>query len=148
MNRTALLGTVAVFALVVPAAIGAPPAGKGKPPATGPGCKPQVALIAKGDAKADATTTQVQVKVTGGNSFAGPLFANNTTTDVTVTVASSTKITSGGAPAALTSIKSGERVLVQYKVCKADLKGKNASALATFLASQTPKKVVDQGTPS
>lgn len=117
-----------------------------KPPATGAGCKPAVALVVVGKATADATATQVSLNVSGGNRFARPLFKNGTTTVLTVTTASTTKITtSGGSPVSLTGVKSGEGVLVKYRVCKADLKGATASSLAALLTKLTPTKVVELG---
>lgn len=143
MKLKALIAALALGATLVPVALAS---GQKKPPATGAGCKPAVALIIVGKASANASATQVSVNVSAGNRFARPLFAKNTVTGVTVTTTAATKITtSGGTPVSLTSVTSGERVLVKYRVCKADLKGVTASSLASLLASLTPKRVVELG---
>jgi hypothetical protein len=137
-----LIGALVAGAALVPLAF----ASGQKQPATGAGCKPQVAVIIVGKAAADATATQVSLDVRSGNRFARPLFAKNTTTNVMVTTTATTKITtSGGTPVSLTAVDKGERVLAKYRVCKADLKGATASSLATLLTSLSPKKVVELG---
>jgi hypothetical protein len=122
--------------------------GKGhKPSTTGVGCKPQVSLIVKGTATADAGASTLSLNVTGGNHWAKLLFANNTTTTVSVNTAASTQVVTGtGTTTALSSIKKSDRVLVQYRVCKADVTGaKTAGTLSTLATSLTPKKVVKLG---
>src|SRR5438046_2121835 len=53
MKVRAILGALAVAALAASAATAAPPAGKGKKPTTGAGCKPAVAVILTGTLTAD-----------------------------------------------------------------------------------------------
>ena len=151
MRSKVLLAAIVVGAVCSSAALASPQLEKGKPPATGPGCRPQVTLVVKGTAAADGGASALSLTVSGGNHFAKLLFANNTTTTTTVNTTSSTQVTLEGNAGALTSIKKGDRVLVQYRVCKADLKGTNtasASALTTFLSTLSPRKVVDLGTES
>jgi hypothetical protein len=77
------------------------------------------------------------------------LFANNTSTLVTVTTTAATKVRNGAAHStSLSSIKKGDRVLVQYRLCKSDLTtaATTAAALAGFLAAQPARMVVDLGT--
>jgi hypothetical protein len=99
-------------------AIAAPPAGKGKPATTGAGCKPMVAVILKGTLAADAGTapTSLSVNVTGGNHFAAA-FKN---TAISVALGSSTKVNRQGDKNAA-DLKSGDRVNIQARSCKADL---------------------------
>jgi len=121
-----------------------------KPSTTGAGCKPAVTLVIKGTASADGSASALSLNITGGNHAAKPLFGSNTTTALTVNTTASTKVTANDSASALSSVKKGDRVLVQYKVCKADVTGTSthvasANALSTFLASLSPRKVIDLG---
>jgi len=119
-----------------------------RPPKTGAGCKPAVALIVKGTTTGDAGSSSLPLNVTGGNHFAKLLFANNTSTALTVNTSTSTKLTtSSGDTTTLSAIGNGSKVLVQYRVCKADLKGATTSTLSSMLSSPTltPKKIVKLG---
>jgi hypothetical protein len=148
VRSKAISALILAAALAPAAAFAAPPPGKGKPSATGTGCKPRVTVVVRGTAAADGGTT-LSLTVSGGNHWAKLLFANNTTTTTTVTTSQTTRVTVAEKAGSLSSIKKGDRVLVQYRVCKGDLSGQNtanASALAGFLGSTAPKRVVDLGT--
>ena len=105
-------------------AIAAPPAGKGKPdtagkPATtGAGCKPMVAVVLKGTLAADAGSapTSLSVNVTSGNHFAA-VWKNKA---VSIALTSSTKVNRQGDKNAA-DLKSGDRLNIQARSCKADL---------------------------
>jgi hypothetical protein len=104
----------------------------------------------KGTAAADGTTS-LSLTPTGGNHWARLLLGNGAVTQTTVTPTGATKVQVGGKAGALSSIKKGDRVLVQYRACKADLlgtKGANASTLTNTVNSLKPRKVIDLGTGS
>jgi hypothetical protein len=109
---------VGVSAVAASAASGAPPTGKGKPPATGAGCKPMVSVILTGTLAADAgpAPTSLSVNVTAGNHFAKAWKKQA----ASVALASSTKVNRAGDtnPA---DLKSGDRVNIRARSCKADL---------------------------
>jgi hypothetical protein len=112
-----MFGT-ALALLAASAAVAAPPAGKGKHPATGAGCKPAVAVILRGSLAADAGTspTSVSVNVTGGNHFATAFKSKS----ISVALATSTKINRQGDHNAA-NLKSGDKVNIRARSCKADL---------------------------
>ena len=148
MRSRTLFAAILAAALAPAAAFAAAPPTKGKPPSTGVGCKPQVAVVVKGTAADDGGST-LSLTVNGGNHWAKLLFANNTTTKTTVTTSQATKVNVDGKSGVLTSIKKDERVLVQYRVCKGDLTGKTtADALANFLGSTPARRVIDLGAKS
>jgi hypothetical protein len=150
MNRKALFGVTSIAALSAATMVAAPAFANGRPSSTGAGCKPAVAVIVKGTANSDGTTSPLSLTVTGGNHFASQLFAKGTSAAVNVTTTASTPVTVGGAPSTLGSIKKGDTVLLQYRVCKADLKptaqGASPTTLSTFIGGLTARKVVDLGT--
>jgi len=130
----------------VPLAAAAPQ--KGKPPTTGPACKPAVTVVVRGTAAADGGASSLSLTVNGGNHWAKLLFASNANTATTVNTTSGTPVQVSGKTGALTSVKQGDRMLVQYRTCKADLQGTNSSsagALSSFLASLSAKRVLDLG---
>jgi hypothetical protein len=111
-----------------------------KPPKTGPGCKPQVAVILKGTlgglpVSATPLPWSVQVTRTGGNHAS----KNYTSVPVLVTIDTSTKINRQGHHLA-TDLQNGDRVLVHARVCKADLaNGGQPSLTATRVVAHPPK---------
>ena len=123
MLRT-LLFAFAGLTVAATAAVAAPQ--RGKPPKTGAGCKPQPSVILRGTiavAPGGGATLPFGLKVTVKH-------ANNlghayvtASQPVTVTVTSSTKIRRNNTQglAALQAMLVGDRVLVQARVCKADL---------------------------
>jgi hypothetical protein len=120
-------------ALVAASAAAATPPGKGnKPPTSGVGCKPAVAVVLTGSLGANGSPTlpfSLSVTVTGGNNFAKAYKLAGTTS---VTVTSSTKINRGGDHNAA-DLKSGDRVNIQARACKADLAG---GATPTLVATR------------
>src|SRR6266542_4361805 len=122
MRIFALLAVLAaVFASM---AVAAPQ--KGKPPSTGPGCKPQVSVILKGtiaETPGNTATLPFDLKVNVNHSNKHGRAYVAATQPVTVTLTTDTKIrrndTSG--LAALQAMVAGDRVLAQARVCKADL---------------------------
>ena len=60
----AFLTAVAAVCLAASAAVAAPPPGKGKPPTTGPGCKPSVTVILKGTLATTPGQTATALSVT------------------------------------------------------------------------------------
>jgi hypothetical protein len=119
------LGLAFAVALVgASVAVAAPPAGKGKPdhtgkpPTTGPGCKPMIPVVLRGTLAADAGSapTSLSVSVTGGNHFAAA-WKNQT---VSIALTSNTRINRQGDRNAA-DLKSGDNVNIQARACKADL---------------------------
>ena len=127
MKLKVLVLAVAVAAVAASAAFGVPPAGKGKPATTGAGCKPMVSVILRGTLAADAgpAPTSLSVNVTGGNHFAKAW--NHQAASVALT--SSTKVNRAGDKNAA-DLKSGDKVNIRAKSCKADLANNAMPALA------------------
>jgi hypothetical protein len=97
-------------------AIAAPPPGKGKPLPTGPTCKPKVTVVLKG-ALAGVAGDTLTVTVTQGNRWARAYVDAGT---ATVTVTDDTKVRGNGAKE-VADLAAPDRVLVQARVCKAEL---------------------------
>ena len=112
--------TLAAVGAGVSAAIAAPSAVKGKPPSTGSGCRPQIALILKGKlgAAPGATGTSLTLYVSQANGH-GAAYAK-VNQPILVLVTSSTVVRRQGQKT-LRDLVSGDRVLVQSRACKADL---------------------------
>ena len=128
---------VAVLAAVfgASAAIAAPPEGKGKPPTTGEGCKPKVTVVLKGTL-ASAGASSLGVTVTRANRW-GRAYA--TAGSATVTVDDKTKVRRQGKKT-LADLVVGDRVLVQARVCKADLAEGATPALTAVRVVAHPAK--------
>lgn len=123
-------------------AIAAPPAGKGKPattaggteettgatkgkkpPRTGEGCRPRVTVVLKGSlVEKAAETLKLDVTQTNahGKSFVGA--------GLVVALDAKTTFRRNGAKLA-DALAAGDRLLVQARVCKADLTAETAPAL-------------------
>jgi hypothetical protein len=126
--RFLLVGVIAA-GLAASAAIAAPPPDKGKPvtagmPAkgkpstTGEGCRPKVTVVLKGTVDA-ASATLLSMDVTGSNRWGRAYVPGTAVT--TVGVVESTKVRRNGNTTAADGLATGDRVLVQARVCKADL---------------------------
>jgi hypothetical protein len=111
--RVLLVGLTAAL-LGVSAAVAAPPPGKGKPPATGEGCKPKVTVVLKGL----LTGAPLSVDVTSANRWGRAYVAGTASTSIAVNA--DTKVRRQGKKL-ITELVVGDRVLVQARVCKADL---------------------------
>jgi hypothetical protein len=120
MRTKVLLATVVVGCLAASAAVAAPPPGKGKPPATGQGCKPSVTVVLKGSLAATpgASATSLSVTVKSANRH-GRAYVT-ATQPTAVLVDEDTKVRRRGKKS-IGDLLMGDRVLVQAKVCKADL---------------------------
>lgn len=126
MKMRFLLVALVIASLGVSAAIAAPPPGKGKPPATGAGCKPKVTVVLKGTlfATPGATASALSVIVTKGNRFGRSYVAASQ--PLSILVGEDTKIRRQGKKT-LGDLLSGDRVLVQARACKADLAAEGAT---------------------
>ncbi len=113
--KVLLVGITAAALLSVSAAVAAPPEGKGKPKTTGEGCKPKVTVVLKGT----LTGAPLGVDVTSANRWGRAYVAGTASTSVAVD-ANTTKVRRQG-KALIGELVVGDRVLVQVKVCKADL---------------------------
>ena len=133
MKLKVLLVGPAAAMLLVSAAFAAPPADKGKPPATGAGCKPKVMVVLKGT----LTGAPLSVDVTGGNRWGRAYVAGSAST--TITVDTNTKVRRQGKKA-IGDLVVGDRVLVQAKVCKTDLKDNAMPALTASKVIAHPAK--------
>jgi hypothetical protein len=113
MKLRLLLASLAAAMLSVSAAVAAPPPGKGKPSATGEGCKPKVTVVLKGT----LTSAPLNVTVTKANRW-GRAYVSASA--VTVATNADTKVRRQGKKT-LADLVVGDRVLVQARICKADL---------------------------
>ncbi len=120
MKLRLLLVSLAAALLTVSAAVASPPPGKGKP-TTGEGCKPKVTVVLKGT----LTSAPLNVTVTKANRW-GRAYVSASA--VTIGVNADTKVRRQGKKT-LTDLVVGDRVLVQAKVCKADLANEATPAL-------------------
>ena len=114
MKLKPLLVGLAAAGLVVSSAVAAPPADKGKPATTGPGCKPKITVVLKGT----LTGTPLSVDVKSSNRWGRAYVPGTAST--TIAVDTNTKVRRQGKKA-ITDLVVGDRVLVQARVCKADL---------------------------
>jgi hypothetical protein len=128
--RIILVGLLAA-SLGLSAAVAAPPPGKGKPPATGPGCKPKIMVVLKGTLASTpgASATSISVTVKSGNKWGRAYVAASQ--PLSVAVDSKTKVRRQGKKT-LGDLQSGDRVLVQSRVCKADLANNATPALTAW----------------
>jgi hypothetical protein len=130
---------VLVAGVLVSTAAAAPPAEKGKPPTTGPGCKPRIAVILKGTLAAPGSSS-ISVKVTSSNRW-GRAYVGGS--DKSIAVNASTKVRRQGEKT-LADLKAGDRVLVQARACKADLANSATPALtATKVVAHPPGAAQD-----
>ncbi len=130
--RMLLVGLAAV-ALTASSALAAQPADKGKKPTTGAGCKPKVTVVLKGTLK----VAPLSVDVTSGNRW-GRAYVEGTA-NTPITVNDDTKVRRQG-KAEIGDLELGDRVLVQAKVCKADLKDNAMPALTARMVVAHPAK--------
>jgi hypothetical protein len=117
----------------VSSAVGAAPPGKGKPEATGPGCKPKVSVVVKGTLKG----APLSVDVTSSNRWGRAYVPGTASTSIAVDA--NTKVRGQGKNA-ITDLVVGDRVLVQARVCKADLSGNTPPALTASKVAAHPAK--------
>jgi len=132
MKLRLLLVGLAVAMLTVSAAVAAPPPGKGKP-TTGEGCKPKVTVVLKGTL---FDSDPLKVTVTKANRW-GRAYVS--ASPVTITTNADTKVRRQG-KAALADLVDGDRVLVQARVCKADLADEKTPALTAVRVVAHPAK--------
>ena len=129
MKIKLVLAGLAVAGLAVSSAVAAPPAGKGKP-RTGEGCKPKIAVVLKGTL-VSASANSLSMNVTGANRWGRAYKSAGT---ASVTLDTKTNVRGGGMKTIadlLADLKAGDRVLVQARVCKDDLKDPNAKPQLT-----------------
>ena len=115
MKVKLFFASFAVAGLAVSSAVAAPPEGKGKPK-TGEGCKPKVTVVLKGT----LTGAPLSVDVTSSNRWGRAYVPGTASTSIAVDP-NTTKVRRRG-KALITELVVGDRVLVQARVCKADLK--------------------------
>jgi hypothetical protein len=134
MKVKLVFASLAVAGLAVSSAVAAPPEGKGKPK-TGEGCKPRIAVILKGTLT--GAGSPLTVKVTSANHWGKPYVGGS---DKSIAVNSDTKVRGQGMKQ-LSELKSGFRVLIQARVCKADLaNGATPALTATKVIAHDPSK--------
>ena len=154
MKLKAVVAAGALALVSASVAFAAPPAGKGKPentgkpattgkpdttgkPATtGAGCKPMVSVILKGKLAADAGSapTSLTVDVSGGNHFAAAWKGNHS---VSIALGASTEVNRQGDKKA-DDLKSGDKVNIQAKSCKADLANNATPSLTASRVTAHP----------
>ena len=130
---------VVAAALSVSVATAAPT--KGKPDKTGPNCRPKVAVVLKGTVASayDASASSFGMNVAHANRH-GRAYVK-ASQPLSIMTDANTKVVKGDAPAQLSDLAVGDRILVKSKACRADLKGGATPQL-------TAKRVVDQGAPA
>ena len=134
MKVKLVLASLAVAGLAVSSAVAAAPEGKGKPK-TGEGCKPRISVILKGTLT--GAGSPLTVKVTSANHWGKPYVGGS---DKSIAVNSDTKVRGQGMKQ-LSELKSGFRVLIQARVCKADLaSGATPALTATKVIAHDPSK--------
>ncbi|MDQ3671974.1 MAG: hypothetical protein M3364_05995 [Actinomycetota bacterium] len=133
MKLRLLLVSLAAAVFAVSAAVAAPPPGKGKPPATGAGCKPKVTVVLKGL----LTGAPLNVDVTSANRWGRAYVAGTASTSIAVDT--DTKVRRQGKKL-ITELVVGDRVLVQARVCKADLAEGAMPALTAVRVVAHPAK--------
>ena len=133
MKLRLLLVSLAAAMFVVSAAVAAPPPGKGKPPATGEACKPKVTVVLKGL----LTGAPLSVDVTSANRWGLAYVTGSASTSVATNA--DTKVRRQGKKT-LADLVVGDRVLVQAKVCKADLADEKTPALTAVRVVAHPAK--------
>ena len=138
MRFKVLLVGLAAAMLWVSAAVAAPPADKGKKPTTGAGCKPRVTVVLKGTLEG----APLSVDVTSGNRW-GRAYVEGTA-NTSIAVNDDTKVRRQGQKK-ITDLVVGDRVLVQAKVCKADLKDNAMPALMASKVIAHPAKDAKDG---
>lgn len=132
MKLRLVLVSLAVALITVSVAVAAPPPGKGKPSATGEGCKPKVTVVLKGT----LASAPLNVTVTKANRW-GRAYVS--TSAVTVTLNAETKVRRQGKKS-LGDLVVGDRVLVQARVCKADLADDKTPPLTAVRVVAHPTK--------
>jgi hypothetical protein len=126
--RFVLVGVIAA-GLAASAAIAAPPgdkgkpvtagtAAKGKPATTGEGCKPMITVVLKGTL-ASASASSLGVDVTSSNRWGRAYVPGAGLTAVGVDTG--TKVRRNGNTTTAAGLVQGDWILVQARVCKADL---------------------------
>ena len=139
MKIKLLLTGVVAAAVVGSSAVAAPPAGTGKPNATGPGCKPRIAVILRGTLT--GAGSPLTVKVTSSNRW-GKAYVGGS--DTSIAVNTDTKVRGQGMKR-LSELKAGFRVLIQARVCKAELaNGATPALTATKVIAHDPNKKDDE----
>jgi opacity protein-like surface antigen len=131
-----LLAGLAVAGLAVSSAVAAPPEGKGKP-RTGEGCKPKVTVVLKGT----LTGAPLSVDVTSGNRWGRAYVEGTASTSIAVN--SDTKVRRKGKKL-ITDLVVGDRVLVQARVCKDDLKDNAMPALTASKVVAHPANAANE----
>jgi hypothetical protein len=137
MKLKAIVGATTAALVLASIALGAPPSGKGKPPTTGAGCKPSIAVILTGTLTANgaAAPSTLMLTVKGGNRFARAY--KKATQPVSVAITTSTKVNRRGDhnPA---DLKMGDRVNIQARACMGELKSTTLPALTATRVTAHP----------
>ena len=125
--------------LTVSSAVAAPPEGKGKPDPTGPNCKPKVTVVLKGT----LTGAPLSVDVKSSNRWGRAYVASTAPTSIAVDA--KTKVRRQGKKL-IADLVVGDRLLVQARVCKADLKDNAMPALtASKVVAHAAKAESEEG---
>jgi hypothetical protein len=137
MKFRMIVVVVAMAAAAGSSALAAPPAGKGKPSASGPGCKPAVAVILRGTLATNGAAAPFTLTLTAksGNHFAQAYVKANL--PVSISVTAQTRINRQGDtnPA---DLKSNDLAMIQARACKADLANGATPALTAIRVTAHP----------
>jgi hypothetical protein len=130
MKIRMMLVATTLAAVVASSAFAAPPAGKGKPSASGPNCKPAVAVILRGTLAGNGAPVPFTLTLTAksGSYFAQAYLKAGQPLSISVTA--QTKINRQGDKNAV-DLKSGDLAMVQARACRADLASGTPALTAT-----------------
>ena len=144
MKIKVLLTGLVVAGLAVSSAVAAPPEGKGKPPTKDEGCKPKVTVVLEGtlDGTPGASATALNVDVKSGNRWGRAYVAGTGLTSVAVKT-DTTKVRRQGKKT-LAALLDGDRVLIQARVCKAELAESAKPPLTAWKVIAHPAKATTQ----
>ena len=145
MKIKVVLTGLVVAGLAVSSAVAAPPEGKGKPLTKGEGCKPKVTVVLKGtlEGTPGPSATALNVDVTSGNRW-GRAYVEGTGLTSVVVNPDTTKVRRQGKKT-LEALLDGDRVLVQARVCKADLAESAKPPLTASKVMAHPAKATQEG---
>jgi hypothetical protein len=142
MKIKVLLTGLVVAGLALSSAVAAPP--EGKPDKTGDNCKPKVAVVLKGtlEGTPGASATALNVDVTSGNRWGRAYVEGTGLTSVAVDP-DTTKVRRQGKKT-LEALLDGDRVLVQARVCKAELAESAKPPLTASKVIAHPAKATEE----
>lgn len=135
MKRWVSVAALALAAALVSSALGAPPPGKGKPPASGHGCKPAVAVLLHGTLAGNGAAAPFTLSFTATSSNRFGRAYVKATQPLSIGVTTDTAVDRQGDRSSA-DLKAGDRATIQARTCKADLaQGATPTLVATRITA-------------